>query len=62
MKLLTRVLLINFPGDAELACLAGRLAVEKPGGSLFADSALGRSTAAASVTTAGVTHLSEVSL
>ena len=46
------------PGDAELASLAGRVVGGK--NLIFADSALGRSTAAASITTAGLTHLSEV--
>ena len=55
--------LVGIPlDDAELASLTAGLAVGKPGSSfsLVTDSALGRSTAAASVTTAGVTHDSEV--
>ena len=57
---MVQVVLVIFSGDAELASLAGR--VKPAGSSMFADSALGRSTAAASVTTAGLTHLSEVTM
>ena len=58
------VALTVHPGDAELSSLVAGLAVGKPldSLSLMTDSALGRSTLAASVTTAGVTQFSEVSL